>query len=143
LLICLVMLGVCLYRFNVRLATRLLPKGPWSLRITWDQIELEANGDVTLLRQGDVEEAEVRALHRWRGRDLPLLGMQLRLRLRPGVRTPYAGPDGWFPVYWKPVLSTDAIPTELIAVLHRYTGGQFGKRLAGLTKLRQVTGSGG
>lgn len=139
LMICLVMLGICLYRLNVRLAMGPLPSGPWSLRITWDQIELEANGDVTQLRPDDVEEAEVRALYRWRGRDLPIVGVQLRLR--PGVRSPYASSDGWFPVYWKPTLGTREIPTELIAVLHRFTDGQFGKRLARLAKLRHVTGS--
>jgi hypothetical protein len=67
----------------------------------------------------------------------------VQLRLPPGVRAPYVSADGWFPVYWKPTLDTSEIPTELIAVLHRYTGGQFGKRLAAVAKVRHVTGSGG
>jgi len=140
LVICLVMLTSCLYRLNVRLGTRPLPKGPWSLLITWDQIELEADGEVTWLRPEDVEEADVRALYHWRGRGLPVLTVQLRLR--PGVRVPYVSADGWFPVYWKPTLDTSNIPTELIAVLHRFTGGQFGKRLAGLAKLRHISAGG-
>ena len=136
LVICLAMLGLCLYRLNLRLATQPLPKGPWSLRVTRDLIELEADGAITRLTPDDVEEAELRALYRWRGRDLPVSTVQLRLR--PGVTAPYLGPDRWFPMYWELNVSTPDIPTELIAVLHRYTGGQFGKRLAALAKLRDV-----
>lgn len=134
--VCLSILGRCLYRVNLRLAIQPLSTGPWSLRMTWDLIELEADGVVTRLTPDDVEEAELRALYRWRGRDLPVSTVQLRLR--PGVTVPYLSPDGWFPMYWDLNFSTPHLPTELIAVLHRFTGGQFGERLAALAKLRHV-----
>lgn len=104
--------------------------------MTPDAIELEAGGVLTRLAPDDVEEAELRALYRWRGRDLPISAVQLRLR--PGATAPYLSADGWFPMYWKLAPFTSEIPTELIAVLHRFTGGQFGKRLAALAKLRHV-----
>jgi hypothetical protein len=136
LLCCLAMLGICLYRLNQRAARRVLPKGPWSLRVTPDWIDVEANGVVTHLTPDDVEEADLRTLRGGRGRETFFSAVQLRLR--PGVTAPYLTRDGWFPVYWKLAFTSSDVPTELVAVLHRFAGHRFGSRLASLAKTRRV-----
>jgi hypothetical protein len=133
---CLIMLGACVYRLSQRAAMRMLPGGPWSLRVTHDGIDVEANGVVTHLTPGDVEEAELRTLRGARGRKTPFSAVQLRLR--PGVTAPYLTRDGWFPVYWELTYLSSGVPTELMAALRGFAGHRFGSQLASLAKTKQV-----
>jgi hypothetical protein len=133
---CLTMLGICLYRLRQRAAMRMLPKGPWSLRVTPNRIDAEVNGVVTHLAPDDVEEAELRTLRGTRGRGT--LFSILQLRLRPGVMAPYLTRDGWFPVYWKPTFPSTGVPTELVAALHGFAGHRFGSQLARLARTKRV-----
>ena len=138
LLCCLTMLGICLYRLNQSVAMRVLPRGPWSLRVTPNRIDVETNGVVTHLMPGDVEEADLRTIRGLWGMRALFSFSTVQLRLRPGVRVPYPTQDGWFPVYWKLASNPSDVPTELVAALHRFAGNRFGSRLASLAKTRRV-----
>jgi hypothetical protein len=131
-----VMLGVSLYRLDLRVALRSLPKGPWSLLVTRDRIEVTVNGVVTRLSRDDVKESDIRPLRGGRGRDT--LFFTVHVRLRPGLAAPYLARDGWFPVYLNPVFVSSELPTDLMAALHGFGGDRFGARLAKLAARRGV-----
>jgi hypothetical protein len=122
-----IMMVVCESRLDRRRAMYELPRGPWSVRITAECIDLEVNGVLTHLTPDDVAEIELRALLDRKGKRTVYSIVQLRSRT--GVTAPYLTQDGWLPLHFKLLFVADP-PTDLIAALHRFAGNRFGARLA-------------
>ena len=104
-------------------AWRKLPRGPWSLHVNKDAIEVtRASRNIRLLRD-DVERIETRPLGSRSGARI----VYAKLRSDAAVRLHVS--DGWFPLYWMENFS-EKIPSSLLVSLTVFAP----RRLAGPLK---------
>ena len=107
------------------IATRSLPAGKWSVRVSPAGIDTEVNGTVTHLDEADVAGIEYRSM---RGRRMatPIYAVLLQR----------AHTTDEIPLFFSQSMAP--LPTELIAALHALAGDRFGPRLTRLARTKRV-----
>lgn len=112
-------------RASTNKARKMLPGGPWSIRVLADSIDLTHNGDTLHIGSDEVDRITFRSIAGSSER------VAVQVRLRPGSPARGHATDGWLPLYWATDLS-QRVPRDLIAAL----AGFAGERLVGQLKRR-------
>jgi hypothetical protein len=115
--------GRCLYLLRMHRVRKRLPPGPWSIRVTPDAIEVIRAGHRVRLAPGDIDQIELRSIHRqW-------TYSPVYARLRPDVAKRLRVTDGWYILCWT-ARYLETLPGDLIVALAIFAP----RRLAGTLK---------
>ncbi len=124
-LVAVVLAGRFLYLLRMHRVRKRLPRGPWSIHLTPDAIEVIRAGHTIRLAPSDIDRIEMHSIHR-KSSYTPLCA-----RLRPDVAKRLRVTDGWYILYWTTGYYV-TLPDDLIVALAIFAPS----RLAGTLKRR-------